>query len=511
MLRTFFYLTIIVLPILLPLNFIHGRDASNGVEGLDLFSWANVPSNHSQYYWAQLCLLLVVVTVFCSEIYREMQAYLSMRQDHLKSALLAGKSCKTVLVTDIPTDLRSIEKLRAIYERLTANDVPTIWINRDARQLIAKIRRRQDISMILEKAETRLIQLCLKTSKHHYGERLRQHIEDDMPVWQRYLVTTERPSLRLSSRPWIPSIFMVGKKVDAIEHCQQELARLNISINDDQEKAETLSSLGSALVQFTTEQAAAVAEQAIGLRTHAIDVLQEIVWENIGMRWWTRYFRSLVIGGCILSFNAAWSLPIAFTGFLSQINYVATISPKSRGLTRLSAAFVGLFQGILPQLMLMLLTTVLPVVIRILVQRQGLLTQTTVERTIQRFYFASLFLQIFLAVSLSSSATTILGEMYHQVDSVPAILATNLPKSSNYFFSYILLQSLSISASQLVQITGLIKCLLLAPATDRTARDIWSRRHTVPVDMQWGTLFPVFTNLACIGSFCKPPTAKLGY
>lgn len=154
---------------------------------------------------------------------------------------------------------------------------------------------------------------------------------------------------------------------------------------------------------------------------------------------------------------------------------------------------------------------VLPVVIRILVQRQGLLTQTAVERTIQRFYFASLFVQIFLTVSLSSSATTILGEMYHQLDSVPAILATNLPKTSNYFFSYLLLQSLSISASQLVQTMGLIKWLLLAPATDRTARDIWSRRHTAPVEMQWGTLFPVFTNLACIGSFCKLSITKLGY
>jgi len=68
MLRIFSCLTIIVLPILLPLNFIHGRDANNGVEGLDLFSWANVPSNHSQYYWAQLCLLLVVVTVICGGI-----------------------------------------------------------------------------------------------------------------------------------------------------------------------------------------------------------------------------------------------------------------------------------------------------------------------------------------------------------------------------------------------------------------------------------------------------------
>jgi hypothetical protein len=212
-----------------------------------------------------------------------MQAYVCMRQDYLKSALLAGKSCTTILVTDIPTKLRSVEKLRAIYDQTTA-EVPTIWINRDARKLIGKIRQRQDVLSTLEVAETRLIQLCLKASRHDSNDRGRRHTEDDMPIWQRYLAATERPSLPLSSRPWIPSFLGLGKRVDTIEHCQQELARLNISIDDDQERATTFPSLSSALVQFRTEQATVIAGHAIGLRTHAIDALQEVIWENIAIR-----------------------------------------------------------------------------------------------------------------------------------------------------------------------------------------------------------------------------------
>ena len=142
MLCIFCCLTIIVLSILFSLNFIYGRDASNRVESLDLFSWINVFSNYSQYYWAQLYLLLVVVTVFCAKIYREMQTYLYMRQDYLKLSLLAGKFCTTVLITDILTNLQLIKKLRAIYDQLTIDDVPTTWINRNAYKLICKIRQR---------------------------------------------------------------------------------------------------------------------------------------------------------------------------------------------------------------------------------------------------------------------------------------------------------------------------------------------------------------------------------
>jgi len=290
--------------------------------------------------------------------------------------------------------------------------------------------------------------------------------------------------LHLLSRSWIFSIFRVNKKIDTIEYCQQKLACLNISIDNNQERATIFLLLSSALVQFRTEQTAILAGYTIDSRIYVIDILQEIIWENIAICWWTRYLRLLVIEDCILFFNAVWLLSIAFTGFLSQITYIAIILSIFRDFTRLSAVLIDLFQSILFQLMLLLLITVLLLIIRILVQCQDLLIQTSVEQIVQRFYFVSLFLQIFLTISLLSSAITILDKIYYQVDFVSAILATNFSKTSNYFFLYILLQSLSISASQLVQITDLIKCLLLTPVTDRTARDIWSRCYTISVEIQ---------------------------
>ncbi len=60
-------------------------------------------------------------------------------------------------MTNILMNLRLVEKLRAIYDQLAINDVLTIWINKDARKLLNKIRQRQDVVMILEVAKTTFI------------------------------------------------------------------------------------------------------------------------------------------------------------------------------------------------------------------------------------------------------------------------------------------------------------------------------------------------------------------
>jgi len=117
---------------------------------------------------------------------------------------------------------------------------------------------------------------------------------------------------------------------------------------------------------------------------------------------------------------------------------------------------------VLPQLMLVVLTALLPLILRIITGWQGLSTETTMELSLQKYYFVFLFVQNFLTVSLSSSITAIAQDL-HGLNSAPALLARNLPKASNYFFSYLTLQGLSVSAGAFLQAEGLINWLILAP------------------------------------------------
>lgn len=79
-----------------------------------------------------------------------------------------------------------------------------------------------------------------------------------------------------------------------------------------------------------------------------------------------------------------------------------------------------------------------------------------------------------------------------------SILAENLPKASNFFFSYLVLQAFAQSGGALMQIGSLVVHYLLAPLVDTTARQKWQRQVALP-EMKWGTFFPIYTNLACIG------------
>ncbi len=122
----------------------------------------------------------------------------------------------------------------------------------------------------------------------------------------------------------------------------------------------------------------------------------------------------------------------------------------------LSTWLFGCIQGVLPQLILIALITLLSYILRIITERRGLLTKVTVELSLQKYYFTFLFVQVFLTVSLSSSITIVIQEVLHGLDSVPVMLVTNLPKASNYFFSYLMLRCFSVSASSILQVGRLI-------------------------------------------------------
>jgi hypothetical protein len=105
--------------------------------------------------------------------------------------------------------------------------------------------------------------------------------------------------------------------------------------------------------------------------------------------------------------------------------------------------------------------------------------------------------QVTLIVSLSAGLTTIVNEVASG-GSLVATLAKNLPKASNYFVSYVLLQALSVSANALLRIDKLVGNFVLAPIFDRTVTQKLERKRGQ--DIRWGTFVPVYTNLACIGT-----------
>merc|ERR1711881_687537 len=108
------------------------------------------------------------------------------------------------------------------------------------------------------------------------------------------------------------------------------------------------------------------------------------------------------------------------------------------------------------------------------------------------------FVQLFLAITIASSIFNVFEEISQNPQEIPLILARNVPRAANYFFSYLILQALSVSAGALAQIAQLAIWFLLRPLMDNTARQKFNRQLNLQT-VNWGTFFPVYTNLACIG------------
>lgn len=330
--------------------------------------------------------------------------------------------------------------------------------------------------------------------------------EDGEPAWKTYLKEKDRETMRLPifGWQWMPALPLIGKKVDTIDHCRKELARLNVEIEEDQIYPERFPLMNSAFVQFNHQVAAHMACQAVSHHTpnqmtpRIVEISpDDVLWDNMSVKWWEAYIRTGVVFISIVGLIIGWAFPVTFTGLLSQIQYLENYKQLT-WLRNIPDGVKSLVQGILPPFLLTLLLALLPVILRILARLQGGPTGMSIELTVQNYYFAFLFVQVFLVVSISSGITTVLTEITKGPQNIPSILAGNLPKASNYFFSYMILQAFSVSAAALVQLLALFKWFILAPLLDSTARQKWARQTSLP-DVRWGTFFPVYTNLAAIG------------
>ncbi|KAF8424929.1 DUF221 domain-containing protein [Tirmania nivea] len=327
------------------------------------------------------------------------------------------------------------------------------------------------------------------------------------PVWKNYLNEKDRPTHRLPlfGFSWMPELPLVGKKVDTIHYCRKEVARLNVEIEQDQSEPEKFPLMNSAFIQFNNQVAAHMACQSLnhhipqqmGPRYLEVNP-NDVIWENMRIKWWERYIRITLVTCAVAGLIIGWATPVAFVGAISQVSYLSETVPFLKFINDFPNWLLGLISGILPPLGLAILMALLPIILRTLARLQGMHTGMTIELAVQGMYFGFLFVQVFLVVSISSGMGPVLDALSKNPTAAASILAENLPKASNFFFSYLLLQAFAQSGGALMQIGSLIVYYIMAPIFDSTARQKWQRQVALP-EMKWGTFFPIYTNLACIG------------
>lgn len=128
----------------------------------------------------------------------------------------------------------------------------------------------------------------------------------------------------------------------------------------------------------------------------------------------------------------------------------------------------------------------------------GLPTLSRIELRTQNFYFWFQVIQVFLVATVASAASSAVTKIIAKPSSATSLLAENLPKASNFYISYFILQGLTFSSGALLQIVSLLLARVLGKFLDSTPRKMYNRWATLS-GLGWGTVFPIFTNLTVIG------------
>jgi phage terminase Nu1 subunit (DNA packaging protein) len=509
----FFLCSFVLLAIILfPIYVVDGKGEAYGKMGLDILTFGNIAVRNSSRYGAPLVLAFIFIGAYLYLLYSEMKAFVEKRQALLRSpAYQSRASATTILVTTIPNGYMSHDVLFRIFNQFPGG-VKHIWLNRNLGDLPDKAEKRTALVETLEAAECKMIQTALKNEAKRQkkistkvGPVVIEEAASDVEegIVQKYISEKERPTMKIGPIPLLSSLCL-GKKVDTITYCTETISQLNTEIEREKTTPDNYKVMNSAFIQFNKQIAAHMAVQSVAasvplaMTPRYIDVKPaNIVWSNLKLTFYERKGRELAMLAATAALIVFWAIPVAFVGVLSNLTYLTNTLTFLQFICNLPTVLIGLITGLLPAVLLAVLMALLPIVLKLFAKLSGIPTTDAIDRYVQGSYFVFQVVHVFLVVTISSSVSSVVQAIIENPPSAATILAANIPTASNFFFSFMALQGLSMSSGLLLQIVALILFYLLGKLLDNTPRKKWRREFTLS-SLGWGTIFPVFTNFVVI-------------
>ncbi|KAJ5688862.1 hypothetical protein N7462_003254 [Penicillium macrosclerotiorum] len=481
---------LITWPILLPIHATGG----NGNTQLDILSFSNV-ANPKRYY-ANVVVALIFFTFVFYIVTRESLYYANLRQAYLNSPAYASRiSSRTVLFMSVPEAYKNETKLRHVF----GDSIERIWITSDCKKLEKLVDERDKMAFKLEAAETKFIRRANKRRQKavkngEFSSDTCLDCESSNPGWSHKV---KRPTHRLK---------LFGQKVDSIHWYRSELARLTKDVEALQKKHQDgdVKQLSAMFVQFATQSDAQIALQTLShhqpfhMTPRFIGISpQEIVWSALNLSWWQRIIRKFAVQGGLGALVIFWSFPAALVGTISNITYLCKIITPLKFILHLPDFIKGAIEGLLPSAALVALMALVPIICRICARRAGVPSLARVELFTQSAHFVFQVVQVFLVTTLTSAASAATAQIIKNPLSAKDLLAQNLPKATNFYISYFLLQGLSMSSMALVQIASALIFKFVTTFFAYSPRRLF-RRWAELGSLSWGNVFPVFTNMGVI-------------
>ncbi|RSL61831.1 hypothetical protein CEP51_013562, partial [Fusarium floridanum] len=529
-----------------PILFAVHTTGHSDVKQLDLLTIGNIKDPRRM--WAHVIVAWLFFGFILFTISRECIYYVGIRQAFISSPHYAKRlSPRTLLITSVPERYLDEARIRKLY----GDSVKRVWIPRTAKALIKLVEEREQTALRLEKAEIKLIKKANMVRKKQMTVQppttsssaepcaapsnsstrtecdseqprsmfqtdtydLLEKAAEDPEYIHPYGLNPDLPDVRGSvAAQWIPvtvrphhrPLHNFFRRVDTIRWCRKRLNELNLEIFKlrRQVRRGDGQTLPAAFIEFDTQESAQAAHQVVAhhlplqLAPRILGVRpDEVVWSSLRMYWWERIIRRFLVVGLVTVAIIFWSIPSAFIGIISNIKFLSRL-PLLRWVKLFPDAITGFLHGFLPAIALSFWMSLVPAMLRFCGIRAGIPSMVLVELFTQEVYFAFQIVQVFLITTLTSTASATVMAIIKEPLKTPDLLAENLPKASNFYLSYILVQCLAIGATGLLHIFELIRHYGFARLTQipRTRFNIWYKLQPP----KWGGVYPIYTNMAVI-------------
>ncbi|KAH8817395.1 hypothetical protein F5884DRAFT_779240 [Xylogone sp. PMI_703] len=508
-------------PVLYPINATGG----GGQNQLDILSFSNIGRQGRHRYYAHAFIGWIFFTFVMLVILRETIFYINLRHAYFLSPMHSRRiSSRTVLFTSVPKENLQGDKIKTIFYPSMKN----YWFVTNCKDLEGNVEERDKSAMRLENGEIKLIKVANKrrikaqkpqksgfsrlTSPIHKNKEVHSHDTDteleSRLSWAHWLSQKDRPHHRI--KRW--KIPYIGNKVDTIDYERRQLQKLNPKVESQQQDYADIASGSSStdklvqalFVEFQTQAAAQEAYRTNRPRkppqmiARAIGITPEqVLWKNLRIGWAERLIRKVLATAFLVTMIIFWAFPVAFVGAVSNINYLTDRVHFLRFINDIPEVILGVVTGLLPAVALSMLMSLVPVFCRLAMKLSGAVTTPEVELKTQSWYFAFQVIQVFIITTFSSAATSVTTQIINNPGSATSLLAENLPKASNFYIAYFIVQGLGMSSELLLNWEGWAKSTFLYRFLDKTPRKMY-KRHTELESLQWADIYPQFCNLGVI-------------
>ncbi|KAI6087135.1 DUF221-domain-containing protein [Hypoxylon rubiginosum] len=488
-------------PVLFPVNATGGGTSQQ----VDILSYSNINKDtQSSRYYAHTFMAWIFYGFVMYMILRESIYYINLRQAFLLSPLYANRiSSRTVLFVSVPDEYLDEARLRKVF----GDSVKHVWITGDTDKLDELVKERDKVAMKLEKAEVKLLKLAnaqrVKAAKKggsNVDERAEAPLDAESgSLAARWVPQKKRPTHRLGL------LGLVGKKVDTINWCRSELERLIPAVETSQTdyRAGNYEKIGSVFIEYYRQADAESAyqvlahHQALRMTPKYIGITPgEVVWSSLKVSWWQRVVRRFAVLGFIAVLIIFWAVPVAVVGVISNVQYLISISWLS-WIGLIPEIVLGLVSGLLPSVLLAVLMSLVPVIMRLCAKLSGEPSLARVELFTQNAYFAFQLIQVFLITTASSAASAVGAQIASDPGSVTTLLSENLPKASNFYISYFIVQGLGVSSKLVSNVVGFVIFTIMYKFLSGTPRALYKKWANLSA-VSWGSVLPVYTNIAVI-------------